>query len=65
MHIKNLHIVTEKVTDKTTGLPYWIARGQGEIKPVVAYGPTRSEAFQYACTAIKEQGIKPKLEVVK
>lgn len=61
MHIKDLTIVTEKVTDSSG--TYWIAKGQTELGPVLCYGPTRSEAFQYACTAIKEQATK--LEVVK
>lgn len=63
MQIQNLNIITEKVTDNRG--TYWIARGATEHGSVLCYGPTRSEAFQYACTAIKEQGIKPKLEVVK
>ena len=63
MQIQNLNIVTEMVTDNRG--TYWIARGATEHGPVLCYGPTRSEAFQYACTAIKEQGIKPTLEVVK
>ena len=63
MHIKDLNIVTEMVTDNRG--TYWIARGATELGPVLCYGPTRSEAFQYACTAIREQGMRPTLEVVK
>ena len=63
MQIQNLNIVTEMVTDNRG--TYWIARGATELGPVLCYGPTRSEAFQYACTAIKEQGMRPTLEAVK
>ena len=63
MQIQNLNIVTEMVTDNRG--TYWIARGATEHGPVLCYGPTRSEAFQYACTAIREQGMRPTLEVVK
>ena len=60
MHIKDLNIVTEKVTDNRG--TYWIARGESEHGPVLCYGPTRAEAFQYACTAIKEQGQRKYLD---
>ena len=63
MHIRDLNIVTEMVTDSQG--TYWVARGETERGPVLCYGPTRSEAFQYACTAIKEQGMRPTLEAVK
>ena len=63
MQIQNLNVVCERAIDRTTKLPYWVARGTGSIRPIVAYGPTRSEAFLHAITLIKEQGAK--LEVVK
>lgn len=65
MQIENLNVVTRKVICRQTGLPYYEAVGTGEIRKVIGYGPTRTEAFCHAVTLIKEQGIKPTLEAVK